>query len=92
MRKIYFDEKRKQSGALVLFLFEIIVCKDDDFSMLTAIKFINENIEKCTMMYRVIMRNGIDFFQQSNCSHLLLLVKTVCGIDLLSFNKILWCT
>ena len=31
---------------------------------------------------RMAMPNGIDFLEQSNCSHLLLLVKTVCGIEL----------
>ena len=63
--------RRQQSVALVLFLRnKKIVCKDDDFSVLTAIKFINENIEKCSKMYRAAMRNGIEFFQQSNCSHL----------------------
>ena len=41
-------------------VFKIIVCKDDDFSAPTATKFINENIEKCTKMFRVAMRNGID--------------------------------
>ena len=34
------------------------------------------------MMYRMAMPNGIEFFQQSNCPHLLLLVKTVCEIEL----------
>ena len=42
------------------FVFKMSVCKDDDFSVITAIKFINENIEKCTMMYRMAMRKGID--------------------------------
>ena len=41
-------------------LFKVILCKVDDFSALTAIKFINENIEKCTMMHRTTTRNGID--------------------------------
>ena len=55
--------RRQQSVALVLFLLKYFcVCKDDDFSALTATKFINENIEKCTMMYRVATRNGIEFF------------------------------
>ena len=44
------------------FVFKIIVRKDNDFSALTAIKFINENIEKCTMMYRVATPNGIDCY------------------------------
>ena len=56
--------RRQQSVALVLFLVSIIfVCKDDKFAVLTATKFINESIEKCTM-YRAAMRNGTEFFQQ----------------------------
>ena len=36
--------------------------------------------------------NGIEFiFNNQTVLILLLLVKTVCGIDLLSFKKILWC-
>ena len=62
--------RRQQSVALI---FKKIVCKDDDFSALTATKSINENIEKCTMMYRAATRNGIEFFQQPNCSHLVVL-------------------
>ena len=56
-------------------VFKLIVCKDDDFSAHTATKFINENIEKCTMMYRAATRNGIDFFHQSNCSHFVVVGK-----------------
>ena len=63
-RKIYFDEMKTTKCGLVLFLLKYIVCKDDEFSTLTATKFINENIEKCTMTVW------------------LLLVKTVCGIEL----------
>ena len=36
------------------------VCKDDDFSVLRAIKIINENFGKCTMMYTRSTWNGID--------------------------------
>ena len=36
--------------------------------------------------------NGIEFvFNNQTVVIFLLLVKTVCGIDLLSFNNILWC-
>ena len=42
----------------------------------------NENLIFSTMMYRMAMPNGIEFIQQTNYSHLLLLVKTVCGIEL----------
>ena len=58
--KNILDCNTRQSVALFVFVFKIIVYKDDDFSVLTATKFINENIEKSTMMYRVAMRNGID--------------------------------
>ena len=57
------------------FVFKIIVCNEDDFSVLTDYNFINENIEKYTMMYRTALRNGIDFFQQSNCSHFIVVGK-----------------
>ena len=91
-RKIYFDEKKTTKHHSCFVSFKIIVCKDDDVSALADYEFINENVEKFTIMYRVAMRNGIEVFQQSNCSHLLLLVKTVCVIDLLTSNKILQCT
>ena len=66
----------RQSVALFVFcFFKIIVCKDDDVSALTAIIFINENIEKCTMMNRAAMRNGIENFLQSNCSHFVVVGK-----------------
>ena len=43
-------------------------------------------------MYTRSTRNGIEFvFNNQSVLILLLLVKTVGGIDLLSFNKILWC-
>ena len=58
--KSILDCNTRQSVALLVFVFKIIVCKNDDFSAIAAINFINENIEKCTMMYRVAMRNGID--------------------------------
>ena len=64
----------------VLFLKQI-VSKDDVFLAL-QLQIMNGNLKSCTMMYRMATPNGIDFFQKSNCSHLLLLVKTVCGIEL----------
>ena len=94
-RKIYLIAIQGKVLLCLCFVFIRIVFKDDDFSALTAIKFINENIEKCTMMYRAAARNGIEFFfnnQTVLIVFLLLLVQTVCGIDLLSFNKILQCT
>ena len=54
------DCNSKQSAALFVFCFKIIVCKDDDFSVLTDNNFINESIEKCTMMLRAASRKGID--------------------------------
>ena len=48
------------------------MCKDDDFSALTDYKFINENIEKCTMMYRVATKDGIDC-----CNNQTLLISLV---------------
>ena len=58
--KIYLIVIQDKVLLCLCFVFKIIVCKDDDFSVLTAVKFINENIDKCTMMYRVATRNGID--------------------------------
>ena len=50
------------------------------------------NFEFCTRMYTRSTMNGIEFvFNNQTVLNLLLLVKTVCGIDLLSYNKILWC-
>ena len=47
-------------------------------------------VPKCTQGPLEI---GLKFvFNNQTALILLLLVKTVCGIDLLSFNKILWCT
>ena len=52
----------------------------------------NENFQFCTKKYTRSTRNGIEsVFNNQTVLILLLLVKTVCGIDLLSFNKILWC-
>ena len=55
-------------------------------------KICNENFEFCTRMYTRSTMNGIEFvFNNQTVLILLLLVKTVCGIDLSSFNKILQC-
>ena len=59
-RKIYLIVLQDKELLCLCFAFKIIVCKDDDVSVLTAIRFINENIEKCTMIYRVATRNGIE--------------------------------
>ena len=53
----------------------------------------NENFQFFTKMYMGSTRNGIEFgFNSQTVLILLLLLKTVCGIKLLSFNKNLWCT
>ena len=44
---------------LCLFV-KIIVCKDDDFSVFRATKYMNENFGKCTRMYTRSTQNGID--------------------------------
>ena len=50
----------------------------------------NENFQFCTKMYMGSTRNGIEFcFNSQTVLILLLLLKTVCGIELLSFNKTL---
>ena len=50
-------------------------------------KICNENFEFCTMMYTRSTMNGIEFvLNNQTVLILLLLVKTVCGIDLLSFK------
>ena len=41
------------------FVFKIIVCKDDVFLAL-RLQIMNENLNFCTMMYRMAMPNGID--------------------------------
>ena len=61
-RKIYVDEKMTTKCHSCFVSFKIIVCKDDELSLLTEYNYINENIEKCTMMYRAATRNGIEFF------------------------------
>ena len=53
----------------------------------------NENFQFRTKMYMGSTRNGIEFcFNSQTVLILLLLLKTVCGIELLSFNQNLWCT
>ena len=53
----------------------------------------NENFQFCTKMYMGSTRNGIEFgFNSQTVLILLLLLKSVCGIELLSFNKKLRCT
>ena len=53
----------------------------------------NENFQFCIKMYMGSTRNGIEFcFNSQTVLILLLLLKTVCGIELLSFNKKLRCT
>ena len=45
-RKNVFKRSFRQSVALFVFVFKIIVCKDDDFSVLRATKIITENFAK----------------------------------------------
>ena len=59
-REIYSIEVEANKLLHLCFVLKYFVCKDDDFSVLTDYIFINENIEKCTMMYSMAMRNGID--------------------------------
>ena len=59
-RNMYLNLFQNKLLFCLFSLFKINVCKDDDFSALTDYIFINENIEKCTMMYRMATRNGID--------------------------------
>ena len=66
--KIYSNEVSDKVLLCLCFVFKIIVCKDDDFSVLRATKIINENFEKCPMMYTRSTQNGIELFQQSNAS------------------------
>ena len=48
----------------------------------------NENFEFCTRMYTMSTENGIGIvYNNQTVSILVLCVKTVFGIDLLSFNK-----
>ena len=73
--KDILDCNTRQSVALFVCFLKIVVCKDDDFSVLTDYKFINENIEKCTMMYRAAMGYGIDCY--NNQTLLIWLVTTI---------------
>ena len=59
-RKIDSIENEDNKLLPLCYGFKVIVCKDDDFSAVTATKFINENFEKCTMMYTRSTGNGID--------------------------------
>ena len=74
-RKIYSIVVSDKVLLCLCFVSKIIVCKDDDFSVLTATTFINKNIEKCTMMYRTAMRHGIDCC--NNPTLLIWLVPTI---------------
>ena len=52
----------------------------------------NENFQFCTKMCIGSTRNGIEFcFSSQTVLILLLLLKTLCRIDLLSFNNLLRC-
>ena len=52
----------------------------------------NENFEFCTRLYTRSTRNGIEIvFNNQTVPILVQLLKTVCGIDLLSFNNLLRC-
>ena len=52
----------------------------------------NENFEFCTRLYTRSTRNGIEIvFNNQTVPILVLLLKTVCGIELLSFNNLLRC-
>ena len=56
--------------------------------LLFSAKKRNENFQFSTKMYMGSTRNGIEFcFNSQTVLILLLLLKTVCGIELLSFNK-----
>ena len=52
-----------------------------------SVKICNENFEFCTRMYTRSTMNGIEFvFNNQTVLIFLLLERTVCGIDLLSFK------
>ena len=52
----------------------------------------NENFEFCTRMYTRSTMDGIEFvFNNQTVPIFVLCVKTLCGIDLLSFNNLLCC-
>ena len=60
--------------------------------LLFSPKKINENFQFCTKMYTRSTRNGIEIvFNNQTVPILVLLLKTVCGIELLSFNNLLRC-
>ena len=59
-RKIYSNENQNNEMLGLCLFLKIIVCKDDDFSVFRATKFINENFGKCTRMYTRSSWNGID--------------------------------
>ena len=61
--------------------------------LLFSVEKRNENFQFCTKMYMGSTRNGIEFcFISQTVLILLMLLKTVCGIELLSLNKKLRCT
>ena len=58
--KIFTNENQDDEMLGLCLFLKIIVCKDDDFSVFRATKFINENFGKCTRMYTRSTQNGID--------------------------------